>query len=169
MQMNQRFLQRFGEPPPFGDTIARAALRYDPDAAYGELATGDNEGQRLVEQPNIEPSMNRDSMVAAEGPMSHPRGINTPPAPMENPIVRAQRERAELAPGPSLDYDSELSLPERKLFQPPTIPSSAAKSIVSIDDAPEIDPGRLSQPPVIDTRELPTAPPPESTLQRLMR
>jgi hypothetical protein len=90
---------------------------------------------------------------------------------MENPIVRAGRERAELAKDPYLNYDPEVPIREaRQSFQPPpTIESNALKSIVSIDDAPEIDPGRLSQPPVIDTRELPTAPPPESTLQRLMR
>ena len=237
MAMKQRF-PRFGAPP-FRDSIEEDAMRDDPDAPYGKLLLGDNEGQRLVEQTDTKPSWNRDSIVAVKdyddsgyvnqqdrpirstfqmaadmtpsvyrpengtpytntgapwhqgqlpavpygdllvssspldettndpiipdapemassAPMPHPRGINTPPAPMENPIVRAGRERAESVNDPYLDYAPEVPIRgERKLFQ--------------LEGEPEIDPARLSPPPVIDTRELPTAPPPENPVRRYQR
>jgi hypothetical protein len=171
MQMNQRFLQRFGDPQPFRDTIARAALRDDPDAPYGELATGENEGQRLVEQTDTKPLMTKDSMVAADDPYANygaESGNDAGARQFMQPQYGSSTKPNLPAPvnDPYLDYDPETPIRgERKLFQPPTIPSSAAKSIVQIEGEPEIDPGRLSQP----SRELPTAPPPESTLQRLMR
>ena len=169
--MNPRYLQRFGDPQPFRDSIARAALRYDPEAPYGEPELGDNEGQRLFEQPDVQPSRNKDSMVAAGGPMSQPPVTAPPSAPMENPIVRAGRERAESAKDPYLDYDPEVPIREaRQSFQPPpTIESNALKSIVPPPDAPEIDSGRLPPPPVIDTRELPTEAPPENPIRRYQR
>jgi hypothetical protein len=176
MQMNPRYLQRFGEPPPFGDTIARAALRDDPDAPYGEPALGDNEGQRLFEQPDVQPSMNKHSLVAADDPYANygaESGNDAGARQFMQPQYGSSTKPNLPAPvnDPYLNYDPEVPIREaRQSFQPPpTIESNALKSIVSIDDAPERDPGRLSQPPVIDTRELPTAPPPESTLQRLIR
>ena len=169
--MNPRYLQRFGEPPPFGDPIARAALRYDPKAPYGEPELEGTEGQRQFEPLDVQPSMNKGSLVAAAEPMSQPPVTAPPSAPMENPIVRAGRERAESVNDPYLDYDSEAPIrATRQSFQPPpTIESNALKSIVPPPDAPEIDSGRLPPPPVIDTRELPTAPPPESTMAMLIR
>lgn len=247
MAMNPRYLQRFGEPPPFRDSIARAALREDPDAPYGELATGESDGQRLFDPPDFQPSMNKGSLVAtpstaqmaadmtpnvyrpengepytntgapwhqgqlpavphgdllvssspldertnpipggagynyasemaSSAPMSQPLVTAPPSAPMENPIVRNQRERAELeaAGGGPAKPESRWPVNDfvtaRKPFQPPpTIESNALKSIVPPPDAPEIDSGRLPPPPVIDTRELPTAPPPESTIAKLIR
>lgn len=169
--MNPRYLQRFGEPPPFGDPIARAALRYDPEAPYGEPELEGTEGQRQFEPPDVQPSRNKDSMVASSAPMSQSPVTAPPSAPMENPIVRAGRERAESAKDPYLDYDPEVPIREaRQSFQPPpTIESNALKSIVPPPDAPEIDSGRLPPPPVIDTRELPTEAPPENPIRRYQR
>ena len=169
--MNPRYLQRFGDPQPFRDSIARAALRDDPEAPYGEPELEGTEGQRQFEPPDVQPSMNKGSLVAAAEPMSQPPVTAPPSAPMENPIVRAGRERAESVNDPYLDYDSEAPIrATRQSFQPPpTIESNALKSIVPPPDAPEIDSGRLPPPPVIDTRELPTAPPPESTMAMLIR
>lgn len=169
--MNPRYLQRFGDPPPFGDPIARAALRYDPEAPYGNPELEGTEGQRQFEPLDVQPSMNKDSLVAATALPPQPLVTAPPSAPMENPIVRAGRERAESVNDPYLNYDPEVPIREaRQAFQPPpTIESNALKSIVPPPDAPEIDSGRLPPPPVIDTRELPTAPPPESTIAKLIR
>jgi hypothetical protein len=171
MQINPRYLQRFGEPPPFRDSIARAALRGDPEAAYGELELEGTEGQRLLEQPDVQPSMNRGSMVAADDPYANygaESGNDAGARQFMQPQYGSSTKPNLPAPvnDPYLDYDPEVPIRgERKLFQTPTIPSSAAKLIVPIEGEDEIDPGPLSQP----SRELPTAPPPESTLQRLMR
>ena len=245
--MNPRYLQRFGDPQPFRDSIARAALRYDPDAVYGEPELGDSDGQRLFDPPDFQPSMNKGSLVAtpstaqmaadmtpsvyrpengepytntgapwhqgqlpavphgdllvssspldertnpipggagynyasemaSSAPMSQPPVTAPPSAPIEHPIVRNQRERAELeaAGGGPAKPESRWPVNDfvtaRKPFQPPpTIESNALKSIVSIDDAPEIDSGRLPPPPVIDTRELPTEAPPENPIRRYQR
>ena len=236
--MMQRF-PRFGAPP-FRDSIEEDALRYDPKAPYGEPALGDSDGQRLFDPPDVEPSMNKDSLVAtpstfstfqmaadmtpnvyrpengepytntgapwhqgqlpafpygdllvsssplheringpiipdpipgeagyndasemaSSAPMSHPRGINTPPAPMEHPIVRDQRERAELAPDPSLDYDSEVPIREaRQSFQPPP---EMATGMVGVTQPQMREPAAVTAPP-------PTAAPPESTIAKLIR
>jgi len=170
--MNPRYLQRFGEPPPFGDTIARAALRDDPDAAYGKLPLGENEGQRLFEQPDTKPLMTKDSMVAADDPYANygaESGNDAGARQSMQPQYGSSTKPNLPAPvnDPYLNYDPEVPIRgERKLFQPPpTIESNAAKSIVLSEGEPKIDPERLSQP----SQELPTAPPPESTLQRLIR
>ena len=170
--MNQRYLQRFGDPQPFRDSIARAALRDDPEAPYGEPALGDNEGQRLFEQPDTKPLMTKDSMVAADDPYANygaESGNDAGARQFMQPQYGSSTKPNLPAPvnDPYLNYDPEVPIRgERKLFQPPpTIESNAAKSIVLSEGEPKIDPERLSQP----SQELPTAPPPESTLQRLIR
>jgi len=171
MAMNQRYLQRFGEPPPFRDSIARAALRDDPDAAYGELPLGDNEGQRLFEQPDTKPLMTKDSMVAADDPYANygaESGNDAGARQFIQPQYGSSTKPNLPAPvnDPYLNYDPEAPIRgERKLFQPPTMPSRAAKSIEQIEGEPEIGPGRLSQP----SEELPTAPPPENPVRRYQR
>ena len=205
--MNPRYLQRFGDPQPFRDSIARAALRYNPEAPYGEPELEGNEGQRLFEQPDFQPSMNRNSMVAtpstaqmaadmtpnvyrpengepytntgapwhqgqlpavprgdllvssspldertnpipgeagyndasemaSSAPMSQPLVTAPPSAPMENPIVRAGRERAES--------------PEM------------ATGMVGVTQQQMREPAAVTAPPS-------TAPPPESTMAMLIR
>ena len=118
--MNPRYLQRFGDPPPFGDPIARAALRYDPEAPYGNPELEGTEGQRQFEPLDVQPSMNKDSLVAATALPPQPLVTAPPSAPMENPIVRAGRERAESVNDPYLNYDPEVPIREaRQAFQPP--------------------------------------------------
>ena len=160
MQMNPRYLQRFGDPQPFRDSIARAALRDDPDAAYGDPELEGTEGQRQFEPLDVEPSMNKNSLVAAEGPMSQPPVTAPPSAPMENPIVRAGRERAESAKDPYLDYDPEVPIREaRQAFRPSP---EMATGMVGVTQAQMREPAAVTAPP-------PTAPPPESTMAMLIR
>ena len=87
--------------------------------------------------------MNKNSMVATPSTAQMaadmtPNVYAPPSAPMENPIVRAGRERAESVNDPYLNYDPEVPIrKERQAFQPPpTIESNAPQSIVPIDDAP---------------------------------
>jgi hypothetical protein len=172
MQMNQRFLQRFGESPPFRDSIARAALRDDPDAPYGKLPLADNEGQRLFEQPDTKPLMTKDSMVAADDPYANygaESGNDAGARQFMQPQYGSSTKPNLPAPvnDPYFNYDPEVPIRgERKLFQPPpTIESNAAKPIVLSGGEPEIAFGRLSQP----SQELPTAPPPENPVRRYQR
>ena len=172
--MNPRYLQRFGEPPPFGDPIARAALRYDPKAPYGEPELGDNEGQRLFEQPDVQPSRNKDSMVAAEDPYANygsENGNDAGARQIMQPQAESSTKLNPLEPvnDPYLDYDSEVPIrATRRLFQPPPppLPSMKRGSMVGIEDEPLMAP---SAPPVIDTRELPTEAPPENPIRRYQR
>ena len=170
--MNPRYLQRFGDPPPFGDPIARAALRYDPKAPYGEPELGDNEGQRLFEQPDVQPSRNKDSMVAAEDPYANygsENGNDAGARQIMQPQAESSTKLNPLEPvnDPYLDYDSEVPIrATRRLFQPPPLPSMKRGSMVGIEDEPLMAP---SAPLVIDTRELPTEAPPESTIAKLIR
>ena len=170
--MNPRYLQRFGDPQPFRDSIARAALRYDPEAPYGNPELEGTEGQRQFEQPDVEPSMNKDSMVAAEDPYANYGSENGNDAGARQ-IMQPQAESStklnplESVNDPYLDYDSEVPIrATRRLFQPPPLPSMKRGSMVGIEDEPPMAP---SAPLVIDTRELPTEAPPENPIRRYQR
>ena len=170
--MNPRYLQRFGESPPFGDPIARAALRYDPEAPYGEPALGENEGQRLFEQTDPQPSMNKNSLVASDDPYANygsENGNDAGARQIMQPQAESSTKLNPLEPvnDPYLDYDSEVPIrATRRLFQPPPLPSMKRGSMVSIEDKPPMAP---SAPLVIDTRELPTEAPPENPVRRYQR
>ena len=146
----QRF-PRFGAPP-FRDSIEEAALRYDPKAPYGEPELGDNEGQRLFEQPDVEPSMNKNSLVAVTEPPMDLRQAALPPP--YGAVSSDSEQFGQVRPGSRFGgWKVESPSPSKQGVLPPEMAPSAL----------------LPQPPVIDTRELPTEAPPENPVRRYQR